>query len=376
MVCGIEVNLLKILQIYYEPFLSGQTTHILSLSKELVLRGHDVTVILPDRLRAISNEYIEAGVKVVSLPMRKLVWPMKSIFTLLNLLRQEKFEIVHVHSQEAGIIARFLAWLRRAQKIFYTPQTIDIRQTRWRNSYILIERILARITNRIFSVNEIDAKRMINWGIPDGKVSVVPNGIDLSLFSKLEPRDYICKRLGLNPDLPIVMQVGRMDTQKDPMMFLRGASYVLSVNSDVQLVWIGEGPLFMKVKSEVESLRFQDNILLLGRIDQAYRCLAAADVVTSTSAWEGLPYSLLEGMACSKPIVSTAVNGCSDAVINGKTGYLVEAGDSLEWAKSVLHLIAEPKLAQLMGRTGRCLVEEKYTLSRMISQIEQAYIGN
>src|SRR4030042_1908632 len=313
MVCGIEVNLLKILQIYYEPLLSGQTTHVLSLSKELVMRGNDVTVVLPDIFRAVANEYIEAGVKVVSLPMRKLVWPMKSIFTLLNLLRQEKFEIVHVHSQEAGIIARFLAWLGRAKKIFYTPQTIDIRQTQWGNSYILLERILARITNRIFSVNEIDAKRMINWGVPEGKVSVVPNGIELSQFSKLEPRDYICRRLGLNPDLPIVMQVGRMNIQKDPIMFIRGASYVLSVNSDVQLVWIGEGPLFKKVKSEVESLRFQDNILLPGRIDQAYRCLAAADVVTLTSAWEGLPYSLLEGMACSKPIVSTAVNGSTEA---------------------------------------------------------------
>jgi glycosyltransferase involved in cell wall biosynthesis len=308
--------------------------------------------------------------------MQKLVWPIKSIVVLLNLLRQERYEIVHVHSQEAGVLGRCLAWLGRAQKILYTPQTIDIRVSQWRNLYSLLERMLARITNRIFSVNQVDAKRMIKWGIPEEKVRVVPNGIEISQFRKLEDRGDICRRLGLNPDLPVIMQVGRLNPQKDPMMFLRGASYVLSGNSEAQLVWIGEGPLFMKVKSKVESLRMQDKIHLLGRIDQAYRCLAAADVVTSTSRWEGLPYSILEGMACSKPVVSTAVNGCSEAVINGMTGYLVEPGDAVGWAKSVLHLIADPQLAILMGSAGKHLVEEKYSLSKMISQIEQAYIEN
>jgi glycosyltransferase involved in cell wall biosynthesis len=137
MVCRIEGDILKILQIYYEPLLSGQTTHVQSLSKGLVLRGHDVTVVLPDILRTVSKEYMDSGVKVVTLPMRKLVWPMKSNIELLNLLRQERYEIVHVHSQEAGIIARCVAWIGRAQKIYYTPQTIDIRLTKWQNLYIL-----------------------------------------------------------------------------------------------------------------------------------------------------------------------------------------------------------------------------------------------
>ena len=367
---------MKILQVYYEPFLSGQTTHVLSLSKGLVLRGHDVTVVLPEILRAISSEYVDSGVKVISLPMRKLFWPMKSIIAFLNLLKHERYEIVHVHSQEAGVVARCLSWLARSKKIFYTPQTIDIRQTQWQNLYILIEYLLAYITDRIFSVNQSDAMRMIKWGIPADKVSVVPNGIELMEFEHLKERDAVCRQLGLHPDLPVVMQVGRLSPQKDPLMFLRGARYILSGNSKAQLVWIGEGPLFMQVKSEVESLGLQDKIHLLGRIDQAYRCLTAADMVTLTSRWEGLPYSILEAMACSKPVVSTSVNGCSEVVINGQTGYLVEVGDAFGWAKSILNLIANPQQAQLMGRAGRQLVEEKYSLSAMLSQIEQAYTDN
>jgi glycosyltransferase involved in cell wall biosynthesis len=353
--------------------ISGQTTHVLSLSKELVLRGHDVTVIFPDALREAYKEFNDAGIKVIILPMGKLIWPIQSMYEFLNLIKQDRFEIIHVHSQEAGIIARWLAKLGNAPKIFYTPQTIDIRQRQWQKLYMTFERMLTEITAQIFSVNQVDAERMISWGIPAKKIQVVPNGIDITEFNSLEARDTICDRLGLKTDRPVILQIGRLSPQKDPLTFINGSSLVVSSNSKVQLVWIGEGPLYNQAKAEVASLQLQENIFFLGRIDKAYRYLPAADIVTSTSRWEGLPYSILEAMACSKPVVSTAVNGCSEAVINGSTGYLVDAGDVNGWAESVLELITHPDQAESMGTSGRKLLEDKFTLSRMVTQIEQTY---
>jgi glycosyltransferase involved in cell wall biosynthesis len=129
------------------------------------------------------------------------------------------------------------------------------------------------------------------------------------------------------------------------------------------------------VKSEIRAVGLQNNIHLLGRIDQAYRFMAAADIVTLTSRWEGLPYSLLEAMACAKPVVSTAVNGCKELVIDGETGFLVDVGDACSWADRVNQLIANQQLAQAMGSAGRLRVETKYSLAEMISQIERAYLS-
>ena len=364
---------MKILQIYYEPIPSGQTTHVLSLSKGLVLRGHDVTVVLPDVLQALSREYQEGGVRVISIPMRKIYWPLRSMVVFLNLLREEKYEIVHVHSQEAGITARWLARLGGSRRIFYTPQTVDIRKDNIKNFYILFERNLARITNRIFSVCRTDSIRMVDWGISKDKVRVIPNGIELTQFESLEDQDIICRRLLLNPDYPIIMQVGRLSPQKDPGMFIKGAYQILQACPDAQFVWIGEGPMFDQIQSEINAEGLQDKIHLSGRIDHAYRLMAAADVVTLTSRWEGLPYTILEAMACSKPVVSTAVNGCPEVVLDGETGYLVGAGDASGWADRVLHLIANPQLARCMGSAGRHRVEEEYSLPLTLSQIEQAY---
>ena len=366
---------MRILQIYYEPIPSGQTAHVVSLSKGLVLRGHDVTVVLPDLLQSVAHEYRDGGVEVISLPMRKLFWPVKSVATFVNLIRLQKYDLVHVHSQEAGVIARGLVYLGGTRRVFYTPQTVDIRVSRWQNVYILLEYIMARLTEQIFSVCQVDADRMVSWGIPEEKVSVIPNGIELSIFNNLEDRYATCRRLGLNPDYPVIMQVGRLNPQKDPEMFLHGARRVLRICPNAQLVWIGEGPLFNHVQSVVKALGLQNNIHLLGRIDQAYRCMVAADVVTLTSRWEGLPYSILEAMACSKPVVSTAVNGCPEVVLNSKTGFLVDVGDASGWADRVLQLLANPQLAKSMGSAGRQHVEENFSLSKMLSQVEQSYIG-
>jgi glycosyltransferase involved in cell wall biosynthesis len=305
--------------------------------------------------------------------MRKLLWPVKSIVSFLNLLRRERYEIVHVHSQEAGTTARWLARLACVRRICYTPQTIDIRQRQWQRQYILYERMLSNLTDRIFSVSQIDANRMIKWGISPEKVCVVPNGIELRPFENLENRNEVCQQLRLNSDRPLIMQIGRLSPQKDPEMFLAGANYVLHDRADAQLVWIGDGPLSNQVQSRISALPYQDNIRLLGRKERAYRFMAAADVVTLTSQWEGLPYSILEAMACSKPVVSTAVNGCQEVVVDGETGYLVEAGNALDWAKHVLQLVGDPQLSQTMGKAGRRRVEANYSLSAMLLRIEQVY---
>jgi glycosyltransferase involved in cell wall biosynthesis len=235
----------------------------------------------------------------------------------------------------------------------------------------MLECGIARTTNQIFSVTKVDAERMASWGIPAEKLSVIPNGIDLRLFENLEDHDQSCRRLSLNPNYPVIMQVGRLNPQKDPEMFIKGANIILHACPQAQLVWIGEGPLYNLVKSEVIAFSLQNNIHLLGRIDQAYRYMAAADIVTLTSRWEGLPYSLLEAMACSKPVVSTAVNGCQELVIDGETGFLV--GVRMHQVKQPYQSTDSKPTACSVDGVSRRIYRNEYSLNEMISQIEQIF---
>ena len=364
---------MKILLIYYEPQPSGQTTHVLSLVDGLDHEQHNLIVVLPQVLISSAAAFEQVGAKVIPLPMRKGLWPVHTMRSVIQLIRETDCDIVHVHSQEAGLVARPLAKIAGAPAVLYTPQTVDIRRSQWHRTYTWVEWALAHVTDRIISVTEADRQRMLQWGIPAHKTVTIPNGIDLTHFGATVDRKELRRSLGASAERPLIVQMGRLRAQKDPLSFVDGASKVLQQRPDAQFVLLGDGPLRSQVEERIRSLDLAQSVHLAGWRDDARRLLAAADVVTLTSRWEGTPYALLEAMAWSRPVVATSVNGCPEVVQEGQTGYLVPSGDTIRWADRVLALLAEPAVAAAMGRRGRKRLEERFTLQEMVARIEEVY---
>lgn len=370
--------MVRVLQIYYEPIPAGQTTHVLSLARGLDRRQYCVTVVLPANLQRSIAAFRQSDVEVVPLPLRKVAWPPRAVFGLARLIRRRDVDIVHVHSQEAGLLGRVVARMAGARGVIYTPQTIDIRRVRWHRLYVLIERILAHATDAIVSVNEPDRRRLIRWGIPPHKIVTIPNGIDLSaeVPSIVEGPIHVegpRRALGLDQDRPLVMQVARLSAQKDPLAFVEGAALVVRQRPDAQFALVGEGPLRGAVAARIQELGLVGQVHLSGWRDEASKLMAAADVVTLTSRWEGAPYTLLEAMAWSRPVVATAVNGCPEIVVDGGTGFLVPPGDTTTWAGRIIDLLEDPAMAAAMGRAGRRRVEERFSLRAIVARIESLY---
>lgn len=366
-------RVLKVLLVYYEPQSSGQTAHVLSLARGLDRQRFDITVVLPEDLERPAADLMQAGARVVPLCLHKLVWHPQAILGLARLVRELPADIVHIHSQEAGLIARPVARLAGAGAVLYTPQTIDVRRARWQGLYRLLEHTLAGITTAIASVNESDRRRLVQWGIPAHKVVTVPNGIDLAAFEG--PMDVAGQRgaLGLDNDQLLVMQVGRLTAQKNPVAFVEGAAHLVGQHPAVQFALVGDGPLRNSIAARVHQLGLEGKVHLLGWREGASRLMAAADIVTLTSRWEGAPYALLEAMAWSRPVVSTAVNGCPEIVADGVTGLLVPAGDPAAWARALAALLDDREKSAAMGRLGRQRVEAYYALPQMIARLERLY---
>jgi glycosyltransferase involved in cell wall biosynthesis len=368
-----KIMALKILLIYYEPRISGQTTHVLSLARFLDKHRYQLTVVLPDHLQQCQKVFLQTGATVVMLPLRKLVWPTSSVIKVMRLISQGRMDVVHIHSQEMGLTARPLSWLVGARNIIYTPQTIDIRQIRWYRLYILIERALAHITKVIISVNQVDRSRMEGWGIPSRKIRVIPNGIDAVEVHQRLDRLPFRSMFGLDEKKPLVMQVGRLSAQKNPLGFIAGADLVLRRIPETQFVLVGEGPLEQEVLDQIHAQKLEKKVRMLGWQPEAARLMAEADVVTLTSLWEGTPYSLLEAMASCKPVVTTSVNGCMEIVEDGVTGFSVPVNNPAAWAERVIALVSDPALSTTMGQRGRQRVQENYSVQKMVQQLDVLY---
>jgi glycosyltransferase involved in cell wall biosynthesis len=365
--------MLKVLLVYYEPRQSGQTTHVLSLVKGLDRSRYDISVILPNHLEKTIETFRQAGVRVYPLSMRKILWKPDAIIEFLRLAHQEKFDILHVHSQEAGLITRVLTPFTGVKRTIYTPQTIDIHHVKWHWLYIFFERILSNVTDKIISVNKADRKRLLKWGIPAEKVVIIPNSIDLKQFNDNIDTFAVRSQLGLNEHNPVVMQVGRLSTQKAPCAFVDGAYIIAQEHPDVQFVMVGDGPLEDKVRGHIKELGMSESIKVVGWYDNAFELISSADIVTLTSRWEGTPFSLLEAMAWSKPVIATKVNGCSEMIIDGITGFLVPPGDINAWSSRVIELLNKPELAKGFGQLGNERVNRFFSKDIMVNQIESLY---
>ena len=364
---------MRILLLYYEPQPSGQTAHVLSLARGLDRHLHHITVVLPEHLEESIAAFQQTGVRVVPLPLRKLAWTPGAVAALVRLVREQHFDIVHIHSQEAGLVARLLTRLAGSHAILYTPQTLDIQRASWHWLYVFVERLLAHITTLIISVNESDRMRLIGWGIPPHKVVTIPNGIDLLKFEEVLEVGELRQALGVDRHHPLVMQVGRLRAQKNPLAFVEGAAQVVLECPEAQFALVGDGPLRGEVVSCIRKLGLEQCVHWLGWHHDGYRLIAAADVISLTSLWEGTPYTLLEAMAWSRPVVATAVNGCPEIVLDSVTGFLVPAGDKTAWARRVIDLLHDPAKATLMGKEGRRRVEERFALPDMLAEVERLY---
>jgi glycosyltransferase involved in cell wall biosynthesis len=169
------------------------------------------------------------------------------------------------------------------------------------------------------------------------------------------------------------MQVGRLSEQKDPLTFVEGAAQVLQFHPHTQFALMGEGPLEAAVTARIRALGLESQVRLVGWQAEASRWMAAADIVSLTSRWEGMPFVLLEAMACSKPVVATAVNGCPEMIEDGVTGFLTPPSAPHIWAKRVTELLNDPDQAKQMGQRGRQRVEARFTVQHMLGQLDKLY---
>ncbi len=363
---------MNVLLIYYEPRPSGQTRHVLSLVQGLSGR-HSFTVVLPQALEPCIAPLEKAGARVVPLALGKIAWSPTVVLSLVRLIRGGAVDVVHVHSQEAGIPARLVARLGGSVRVFYTPQTIDIRRRNWFWLYKWLECALAHCTDAIVSVNKADQARLVRWGIPLAKVVAIPNGVDLDEFEEPVSRQDLCSLWGLDADLPLVLQVGRLSAQKDPLAFVEGAAWVRKTRPEVQFALAGEGPLREQLMARIQALGLEEQVRVLGEVPGASRLMSVANLVTLTSQWEGAPYALLEAMGWSRPVVATAVNGCPEIVEDGVTGVLVPPGDPEAWARAVVSLLDDGDRAATMGRKGRQRLEANFSLQQMVDRLEDLY---
>jgi glycosyltransferase involved in cell wall biosynthesis len=233
--------------------------------------------------------------------------------------------------------------------------------------YVPKYRKLFAVAASVIVVSQEMRARIIQMGAPQEKISVVPCGVDPSKF---KPGEAAKEKLFL--------AVGRFVAKKGPLLTIQAFHEVWKKHADATLVMVGGSKgLYAKCVELVNSLGMEKAVLFPGVLSQdqirAYMARAMAFVQHSVTApngdMEGTPVSILEASASGLPVVSTLHGGIKDAILHGKTGFLVEEGDVQGMANYMIQVLENPERSAAMGKEGRLHIEENYSQEKQIDKL-------
>ena len=331
-----------------------------------------------EELRALGIPVI-AFQGVSSVSPRAAISNTRGLRQLIQYLRREKPDIVHTHEFFSGTLGRTAAILARVPAIYWSLHNPD----KWKGWIEkAVDWSLTQFTDTVVvnSAAVADFATGQGW-IPNAKVQVVYNGIDLAPFRDLPNRSVARAALGLAADVPVIGTVGRLTRQKGHLYLIEAAARLLLRWPRLRVVIVG-GPghpsesCREQVIAAVEKAGLQDCVLFTGVRDDVPDILPALDIFVFPSEFEGFGLAAVEAMAAGLPVVASAVDGLKEVVAHQHTGILVAPKDSAALAQATAQILENPQLGAQMGAAGRTRTRERFSAAGMTQRLESLYLSS
>jgi len=361
---------MKILHTNFHKGWGGQSNRILAVCRHLQKR-HDVTIAAPSQSELI-NRAREHGIKTFdNVRFRRGFRPAsiwRDIKAIRNLIRKEKYDIVHTHgSQDSWAAALARHWLKNRPVMLRTKHNIfpirDHLANRW--LYTAATDELVCISHAIL---EYCAQKPY---LKESRLHLIHSAVNTLKYGNGK-KGKLKKELGLEGRY-IAGIMGRLRPEKGHRLLFDALFEIKEKIPDLNLLVVGTGSLYQELKEYSGSLKMEDRIIFLGFREDIPDVLASLDLFIMPSLSEGLGTAALEAAAAGLPIIASKVGGLPDIVENGKTGILVPPGSSRALAESIKTLYKHRKLARAYALSAREYVQNNFTEEILGEKTEALY---
>lgn len=377
--------------LYVQPTseVGGSDVALFRLITHLDRERYRPVVVLP-RMGPLVARLERADIRVVFLPMKQLrstknfvyqmaylghFWPTS--LRLARIVRKEGASLVHSNS----LFALYGPW---AAVFASVPHVWHVREIPSLPTPIrkLLTWLVVRLSARVIPMTNGVAQLFGPEAVRGGRVTSIPDGIDLATFNPSVRGHRVRRELQIDPAAPLLGFVGRLDPWKGADVFIRAAGRVATQRPDARfLICGGELPGYADHAASLKRLARQlglDGLIRFTgwtyRLDDIPEVMAAIDVLVHTSVRpEPFGLVLVEAMATAKPVVASHGGGVPEVVEPNVTGLLTPPGDWEAVARAALDLLADPERAREMGRRGRKRAERLFDVGAYARKIEALY---
>lgn len=344
---------------------AGGQNQLWLLAEGLARRGHRQWIVtrpasvLAERARA-------AGFQVLEHPYRGEVDP-RGYWSLRRQLRRHAPDVVHTHDSHSLMPAAVAARLVRPRPAVVGHRRVDFPI----RSHALSRWKYARGPDRLIAISENVRRVLLDGGLPEDQVALIPSGIDLQ--TPPPPAGPSLRDRARAPEgAPLVLTIASLAGYKDHPTLVAAAERLATREPMTRWVVCGGGGLLDRMRGEVEDRGLSERVRYLGYVSGARGLLPQADVFCLSSKTEGLGTSVLDAMAAGVPIAATAGGGIPEMVEDGVTGLLAPVGDAAALAAAVDRLLDDRALARRLSEAARVRVRD-FDVERTIARTEALY---
>jgi len=364
---------------YYPPHIGGVETVTSELARELCNMDHRVSIItLSNTNHDPVAENID-NLRIYKAKSHELtgILGLQSAFSsetsrlIRKVCRKESADILHANNLFYSTTIAASASKRSLKLPLVT--TLHIGSTSHLEGPMRIltrfyERTIGRWildqSDHVVAVSDAVRTYLGALNVPNSKISVIPNGVDLNANTP---------NFGHRNTETRIACIGRLISNKGPQYFVEAAPIILHKFPSTKFLIIGEGPLLSSLHSRVKELGVKDHFQFLGAVPKLSTFLRDCDVYVRPSLTEGMPLTVLEAMACGIPTVATRIEGAAEILTHGDTGFLVEPKNVDQLAFYISKLVGDPELRSRMGKRARESVENHNDWKAVAIQTSRVY---
>lgn len=294
------------------------------------------------------------------------------LMRFLNHVRRWQPDVIHAHYGADAIGYGALGELAARHRIRLIAHWHSLSPTKsWKSRGRLLAGYALKRADAVLACSRAAAEaHSAAHSIAPGRVRVLYNGVDTSLFAQSPADEVFRRRVGVEHDELLAVLLGRLDSSAKGLDILCEAMRSLPEELPLHVALVGPGDL-SRLRDRLDP---PDNVTLFGPVERAEvpGVLRACDILLQPSRREGFGIAVIEGMAAGLPVVASRVGGMEETVEHGRTGLLVSPDDPQALAEAIRWMIEHPKERREMGFQGQQRAK-LFDVNTIAAQLEEIY---
>jgi len=294
--------------------------------------------------------------------------------TIRGLIRKHRIDIVHSHLARMNTYGFVASRLTPAKNVMTVHGLSEFSNFLGKAYYSAF----GNFSGKIVAVSQTLADRFVaETMVRKGKVTVIPNGIDIDRFGRPVDREATLARFGLPSGARLLLAVGNLRAIKGYEFLIESFATIAADEPSLHLMICGND--FFDYQRHLNPIIAQhglaDRVVFTDFVNDIETLYAAADVYALTSISEGFSLTTVEAMASSAAVVSTDCIGPREIIDDGVDGIIVTRRDPELFGRTVLDLLRDEERRRKLGRAARRKVEEKYAIRDSVAKFEQLFLS-